>query len=838
MTTDITHKYNGMDELLPWLFIADEECSVIVNKDSSLMAAWSFEGIDVESGDDTALDETSMAFDAVLRNLGDNLPVIWTRVDRRPDNNYQYGEFDSDCDIASGIDGVWGDSFDNSNLFSNIHHIALSMPVSGGGAMSVGEMTRHYIDSGQKPHTALFSALKNKYIGGQKRFGFVTRRELDVTLSRFEQSCCSPIDNGHIGLEVTRLKGGELLGFLKSTASASPKHPVAVDHTEYLDAYLSDTMIDNRYSDSLKLEGTHIKYVATYSLKKAPHAEAQQVLNSLMAIPASISITNCWKTMSQSDSESFLSGARTFDELRSMELKSLVKMAFSQDGSGTSDNEPKTEVGRAAMDIKHEVKQRRAVCGWMSSVVTVYADSLEELDTSCELVNRILEQSGLVFIREREGNLSAFCTGIPGQMSEPVRWHFTEAANLTDISPIITLMSGAPYHPYFSEGKDSPVPPNAIFRTRWNTPFNFNYHTGQLGHTLLIGPSRNGKTMLQMFLESQFLKYENSRIFNIDKDYSCKPQTLLLGGEHIDLEPGRPSITMNPVSMAKDELGQAWLVGWLDRLMSSRGNRTTDKELNEIALAVKKAEKVSNARLSTIHQLLPHELKVRLQPWCSGNPWGSYFDNVDDTFSLSRITTVEVGGLLNAGLKEVVSAFTEYAFYRIERFLMNRREEDVGPTMIYMEEAGFFLDDEIFANKARDYLMTLAKKKAFLVMTAQSPEPFINHPKLGAAVRDNVATVIFMPNPKAAGQDLGGKYKEAFGVNENHLNLIATAIPREEYCIYHQLTGVFRVVKAKFPKEIVATLRSDVPSQAIFNRIYTKKDDSWKRLYIEALLRL
>ncbi|NCU16086.1 hypothetical protein GWR18_15760, partial [Lactobacillus paracasei] len=76
----------------------------------------------------------------------------------------------------------------------------------------------------------------------------------------------------------------------------------------------------------------------------------------------------------------------------------------------------------------------------------------------------------------------------------------------------------------------------------------FNYHVGQLGHTLLVGPSRNGKTMFQMFLEAQFLKYRNSRIFNIDKDLSCKPQTLLLDGVHIDLDPARGNgLRMNPV---------------------------------------------------------------------------------------------------------------------------------------------------------------------------------------------------------------------------------------------------------------------------------------------------
>lgn len=836
MTTDITHKMNGQDEFLPWLFIADDQCSVICNKDSALMATWKFEGVDIESSYNGALEVASAAFDGALRGIADYQPVIWTRVDRRPFSGYPHGQFRDQ--IAAGVDQIWADQFEDGALFKNSHYLSISMPVVG-GAISIGEFTRNNIDAGMKPVRAFFEAMRGKYIGSQKRFGFTTRSELDVMLARFEQGICAPIDNGNVGVSVERLKGAELLGFLKSTASAGSVSgdaaPVAVDHHEYLDTYLSDSFIDNRPSDHLVLEGAKRQYIAAFTLKKAPSNDDQQFLSRLLGLPVSLSVASCWKTVSQSESEKFLNGTRTFDEMRSLEIKKLLRSAFQRDYDISGDGAPTTEVGSASMEMKNEVKQRRAFCGWLTTSVLVYADTPEMLKLSCEAVARSLESSGLVFIREREGSMSALCAGIPGQMTEPVRWHFVEASNVTDVSPIISFTSGEPTHPFFSAGLEQPLPPNAVFRTRYNTPYYFNYHVGQLGHTLLIGPSRNGKTVLQMFLESQFLKYPNARIFNIDKDYSLRPQTLLLGGEYLDLDPGKGGIQTNPVSLAKDGMGRAWLVGWLDRLLSYRGSRPTDQEINEVARAVDRIADVPGARLSSLMSQLPENLRVRLAPWCEGGPWGEYFDNEEDNFSLARVMSTEVGGLINAGLTDVVNAFTEYAFYRIERSLMDRSEKEIGPTMVYFEEAGFLLDDEIFASKARDYLMTLAKKKAFLVMTAQSPEPFITHPKLGAAVRDNVATIIFMPNPLAE-HDLGQKYKQAFGVNDNHLSIIAAAVPREEYCIFQPQTGIFRVVSARFPPEIVATLRSDSQSQALLNKLYDPKDPSWKEKYLEQVL--
>jgi type IV secretion system protein VirB4 len=290
------------------------------------------------------------------------------------------------------------------------------------------------------------------------------------------------------------------------------------------------------------------------------------------------------------------------------------------------------------------------------------------------------------------------------------------------------------------------------------------------------------------------------------------------------------------VSIGKTESGRAWLVGWLDRLLSGRGAPLTDHQIEEISQAITRISSDPQARLSTLSTQLSDGLRARLAPWCEGGAFGMYFDHSEDQFSFGRITCTEVGTLINAGLHDVVRAYCDYAFYRIELSLSDRSESELGPTMIYFEEAGFLLENPIFAARARDYLMTLAKKRAFLVMTAQSPEPFINQPELGAAVRDNVATVIFLPNSKAHTASLAKQYVQAFGVNDTQLDLIATAVPKMEYCVFQLQANSFRVCRAQFPPEIVACLRSDAKSQAIFDRYYDPEDAQWRDKYFEAVL--
>ncbi len=825
----MTHSWS---EILPWLFCVDDAGSLVVNKDSSILGAWRVRGVDAESAEDGFLERAALQLDDALRQIAEERPIFWSIAHRDPVQTYPKGLFDSD--IAKYIDDVWAQALTQDSLYENRHYFAVAMPTRG-NVQSIGEATREAMDSGKKLPAAVLAALRGRMTSSQA-IGFKSRAELDLAVRRFESTIGNAMANKLGDLGVERLKGKDLLGLLKATVSNGRLAPVAVDHTEYLDSLLSDTELDNRFADYLVMEGVKKEYVGVFSLKKAPPGNVLQGLNPAMALPMKLRIAVAWQSYSVAEASSFLASARTFDEMRSLSPRKVIRMAMDPDRAAGGDDAPTTRVGEVAEAFKKAAKDRAGYFGAIAAAVIIFADSPEQLEIQMDVAARALERSGMVFARERDGNLSAFCTSIPGHLRNIVRWHFVEASNVTDASPIISLGSGDDHHPFFSEGRPDPLPPCATFKSRYSTVQYFNYHVGQLGHTLFVGPSRHGKTMMQMFLESQFLKYPMARIFNVDKDLSCKSPTLMLDGVHVDLDPARGGgLKLNPVSVAATEHGRTWLVGWLDRLFAARGEALTDQQIEEVSSAVRRVASFPGARLTTLLNQLPDSLRLRLVPWCEGGAYGMYFDHAEDDFSISRITTTEVGSLLSAGLYDVVRAYTDYAFYRIDRFLMDRDPTDIGPTMIYFEEAGFLLEDPIFAAKARDYLMTLAKKRAFLVMTAQSPESFTAHPGLAPAIRDNVSTIVFLPNSHAIRPDLSQKYQQIFGLNRQQIELIAGARSKQEYCVFQPQTGMFRVMVAQFPREIVDCLRSDAHSQAVFNRHYDPKNSLWKENYLNAL---
>lgn len=77
-------------------------------------------------------------------------------------------------------------------------------------------------------------------------------------------------------------------------------------------------------------------------------------------------------------------------------------------------------------------------------------------------------------------------------------------------------------------------------KTAAQSPFYFNFHVNDLGHTLIIGPSGGGKTVVQNFLMAQLEKTGAQQIF-IDKDRGAEIYVRSSGGTYLALRNGVPT---------------------------------------------------------------------------------------------------------------------------------------------------------------------------------------------------------------------------------------------------------------------------------------------------------
>src|SRR3546814_6338226 len=71
-------------------------------------------------------------------------------------------------------------------------------------------------------------------------------------------------------------------------------------------------------------------------------------------------------------------------------------------------------------------------------------------------------------------------------------------------------------------------------------PYYFNFHSADLGHSMVIGPSGGGKTVLVNFLIAQLEKFNARHIF-IDKDQGAEIFVRASGGTYLALRNGEPT---------------------------------------------------------------------------------------------------------------------------------------------------------------------------------------------------------------------------------------------------------------------------------------------------------
>ena len=80
----------------------------------------------------------------------------------------------------------------------------------------------------------------------------------------------------------------------------------------------------------------------------------------------------------------------------------------------------------------------------------------------------------------------------------------------------------------------------ALLRTSAGSPYHFNFHAGDVGHTFICGPSGSGKTVVQNFMLAQLEKLGAQQVF-IDKDRGAEIFVRACGGVYLTLKTGEPS---------------------------------------------------------------------------------------------------------------------------------------------------------------------------------------------------------------------------------------------------------------------------------------------------------
>ena len=372
----------------------------------------------------------------------------------------------------------------------------------------------------------------------------------------------------------------------------------------------------------------------------------------------------------------------------------------------------------------------------------------------------------------RVNAIEAWLGSLPGHVYANVRQPPISTLNLAHMMPFSAVWAGPERDEHFQ------APPLFFARTEGSTPFRFCLHVGDVGHTLIVGPTGAGKSVLLALMALQFRRYAGAQIFAFDFGGCISAAALAMGGDWHDLggalaDDIAEPVALQPLARIDDAGERAWAAEWVATLLA-REAVTVTPELKEhlwSALTSLASAPASERTITGLSVLLQsNALKQALQPYTVGGPWGRLLDAETERLGEADVQAFETEGLIGAG---AAPAVLSYLFHRIEdRF-------DGRPTLLIVDEGWLALDDHGFAGQLREWLKTLRKKNASVIFATQSLAD-IDGSAIAPAIIESCPTRLFLPNERALEPQIATIYRR-FGLNDRQIEILSRATPKRDY---------------------------------------------------------
>ncbi|MCM2449039.1 conjugal transfer protein TrbE [Agrobacterium vitis] len=724
-------------DFLPWAALVG--VGVVLNKDGSLQRTAQFRGPDLESSVAAELVAVAARLNNAFRRLGAGW-AIFVEAQRQGAATYPDDRFP---DPASALlDAERKAEFEEQG----------SQYISG------YFLTFTYLSPAEdaaRAETWLYEGRERSGVDPNEILrGFVDRTDRVLALLDGFMPDCHWLDDA------------ETLTYLHSTVSTQ-RHRVRVPETPmYLDALLADQSLTGGLEP--RLGDAHLRILTIVGFPTATTPGILDELNRL-AFPYR------WSTrailLDKTDAIKLLTRIRRQWFAKRKSIAAILKEVMTNEASVLVDTDAANKAADADIALQ-ELGADYAGMAYVTATIAVWDTDPRLADEKLRLVEKVVQGRDFTAMPDTINAVDAWLGSLPGHVYANVRQPPIATLNLAHMIPLSAVWAGPERDDHLGSA------PLLFGKTEGSTPFRLSIHVGDVGHTLVVGPTGSGKSVLLACMALQFRRYAQAQGFAFDFGGSSRAAALAMGGDWQDLggdltEGDACSVSLQPLARIHDVPERAWAADWIVAILTRESIAITPdvKEHIWTALTSLASAPVEERTITGLTVLLQsNDLKQALRPYCVGGPYGRLLDAETEHLGSASVQAFEIEGLVGTG---AAPAVLSYLFHRIGDRL------DGSPTLLIIDEGWLALDDEAFSGQLREWLKTLRKKNASVIFATQSLSD-IDNSAIAPAIIESCPTRLLLPNERAVEPQITAIYQR-FGLNARQIEILVRATPKKDY---------------------------------------------------------
>ncbi|ACS79768.1 conjugal transfer protein TrbE [Maridesulfovibrio salexigens] len=745
---DYRHKQKSLPDLLSYAAMVDN--GIVLCKNGALLAGWIFRSQDTASSTPQELATISARVNQALAPLGSGW-MCHVEAIRTPATGYPAPATSFFPDRITAM---------------------------------IDEERRNIFESGEFYTTSTFLAVTcTPQLGQEKIKRYATgqtgrNNQLDKQINEFKKTLFQLEDSLSLCLQLERLADytyedefgnsktvSPLLTFLQ-ICTTGENHPVILPSTPmYLDAIIGCK--DLIAGDSLFIGKNQIQIIA---IDGFPAESWPSILSCLEGTPLEYRFSSRFICMDQFEAEKELT---LYRKTWQQQVFKFFDLMFNK--ANPRPNQDALNMAGDAETALAEVQSGLVSAGFYTACIVLHGTDPEKLEDNTRLISRLIQGQGFGCRIETINALEAWLGTHPGNAYANVRRPIVNSMNLSDMLPLATIWPGNEFNPSPEFPANSPA--LMYCATDGSTPFRLNLHTGDIGHTLIFGPTGAGKSTLLGIINAQFRRYKNASIFAFDKGMSMFPLCKAAGGTHYEIAGDDSELAFAPLSNVDSDAEQAWAEEWIETLVTLQGFVVLPAHRNAIHLAmnsIRNNPKDMRSLTDFYHFVQDEELREAIKHYTNAGAMGHLLDAKTDGFGIENLMVFEIENLMNLGDKNLIPVLL-YLFHCIEKSFKGQ------PSLLILDEAWIMLGHKVFRDKIYEWLKVLRKANCAVVLATQSLEDAAKSGLMGV-LSESCPTKIYLANPSASDKDQRPHY-EGLGLNSTQIQIITSAAPKRDYYV-------------------------------------------------------